>query len=77
MKKTASQVLLKLKKKVTYWYLRELIPLCFSMFVKPETGLLSFILFKSTHLVNAYKCGKEIVVCVLLVVIRVNNNRNT
>ena len=32
------------------------------MFVKPETGLLSFILFKSTHLVNAYKCGKEIVV---------------
>lgn len=36
----------------------------FSMFVKPEVGLLYFNLYKSTHLPNAYKCGKEIVVSI-------------
>ncbi len=33
-----------------------------SMGVKPDTGTLQFNLFKSTHVVNAYKCAKEILV---------------
>ena len=35
------------------------------MFVKPEQGLLYFLLYKSTHVVNAYKQGKDIVVSTL------------
>ena len=34
----------------------------FSMFVRPDTGMLVFNLFRSTHVADAYKCGKEIVV---------------
>ena len=34
----------------------------YSMYVDTDTGLLRFILFKSTHVANAYKVGKEIVV---------------
>ncbi|XP_067661811.1 uncharacterized protein C05D11.1-like [Haliotis asinina] len=33
----------------------------YSMYVKPETGLLYFVLSKSTHVVNAYKEGRDIV----------------
>ena len=32
------------------------------MFVKPDEGLLYFLLYKSTHVVSAYKQAKEIVV---------------
>ena len=35
-----------------------------SMFVKPDEGLLYFLLYKSTHVVSAYKQAKEIVVSV-------------
>ena len=34
----------------------------YSMYVKPETGLLYFLLARSTHVVDAYKEGKDIVV---------------
>ncbi|XP_041369326.1 uncharacterized protein C05D11.1-like [Gigantopelta aegis] len=33
----------------------------YSMYVKPETGLLYFLLARSTHVVDAYKEGREIV----------------
>ena len=39
----------------------------YSMYVKPDTGLLYFILFKSTHVVNAYKVAKEIVVSYIII----------
>ncbi len=44
------------------------------MYAKPETGLLYFILFKSTHVVNAYKKGKEIVVGFVLHSNVINNS---
>jgi hypothetical protein len=34
----------------------------FSMYVLPESGLLYFLLAKSTHIVKAYKEGQDIVV---------------
>ena len=47
------------------------------MFVKPDTGMLVFNLFKSTHIADAYKCGKEIVVSSLRTfVILVLNDAN-
>ena len=33
-----------------------------SMFLKPEAGLLYFVLYKSSHVANAYKVAKQIVV---------------
>ena len=33
------------------------------MYTVPETGLLYFILARSTHIANAYKEGSDIVVC--------------
>ena len=36
----------------------------YSMFLKPESGLLYFVLYKSTDVASAYKVAKAIVVSI-------------
>ena len=39
-----------------------------SLYCRPEDGLLYFVLFKSSQLIQAYSVAKEIVVCVSMYV---------
>ena len=44
-----------------------------SMFLKPESGLLYFVLYKSSHAASAYKVAKQIVVSTPFVFLPANS----
>jgi hypothetical protein len=47
-----------------------------SVNVRPDLGLLYFLLAKSTHIVEAYKVGQKIVVCVLFFKYKTTKSKN-